>query len=255
MNTESTVRRVVWVTGAGKGIGRALALRLASDGWMVAASARTGADLASLAAEAPGGRIAAYPLDITDETAVRATVAAITGDLGQPDLAVLNAGTHIPISALRFSAADLRALVEVNLMGSANCLAAVLPGFIAARRGTIAMVSSVAGYRGLPTSGGYGATKAALINLCEAFRPELERVGVDLRLINPGFVDTPLTRLNRFPMPFLTTPEAAAAAIVRGLRRRKSEIVFPWRMMVAMKLLRLLPNRLFYAVTRRITPA
>ncbi len=246
--------RVAWVTGAGKGIGRALALRLAHDGWRVAASARTAPDLAALADEAPAGAIVPYPLDITDATDVERTVAAIARDVGPVRLAVLNAGTHTPISALRFAVDDLRKLVEVNLLGTANCLAALLPPMIAARAGTIAVVSSVAGYRGLPTSGGYGATKAALINLCEAFRPELERVGVDLRLINPGFVDTPLTQKNPFPMPFLTTPEKAADAIVRGLKSRKPEIVFPRRMMVAMKLLRLLPNRLFYAVTRRITP-
>ena len=124
-----------------------------------------------------------------------------------------------------------------------------------AAAGEIAVVASMTGYRGLPTAAAYGATKAALINLAEALRPELELHNVSLRLVNPGFVDTPLTRKNRFPMPFLIAADKAAGTILKGLASRRFEITVPRRMAVLMKLLRLLPNRLFLMVARRITPA
>lgn len=245
---------VAWVTGAGKGIGRALSLQLAREGWCVAASARTVDDLASLSAEAAGlkGRIVAYPLDVLDAACIPEAVRRVRRELGEIDLAVLNAGTHIPMSAETFDLAAFRHLVEVNLMGTVGCLAALLPCFIARRGGEIAVVSSVAGYSGLPTSAAYGATKAGLINMCEALKPELDKLGVSLRLICPGFVDTPLTRKNDFRMPFMVTLERAANEIIKGLASRRFEIVFPRRMSFAMKLLRLLPYRLFFALTRRV---
>ncbi len=248
--------QIVWLTGAGKGIGRAVALALAAEGRTVAASARTETDLVSLAAESgsSAGRIVPYPVDMTDEAAVIETVARIEQDLGAIDLAILNAGTHHPISAYDFDTAAFRKLVNTNLLGTVHCLGAVMARFVRRKSGTIAVVSSVAGYRGLPTAAGYGATKAALINMCEALKPELENVGVRLELINPGFVDTPLTRKNDFPMPFMVSPDRAVKEILKGLDSGAFETVFPLRMAVAMKLLRLLPYRLFFMVTRRITP-
>lgn len=247
-------QRRAWVTGAGKGIGRAVALKLAGQGWVVAASARTEADLASLAAAVPAnaGHVVAYPLDMTEAKAVAETVARIEAELGPVDLALLNAGTHRPIGAGDFDLAALRELVDVNLMGTAHGLAALMPRLMARQAGQIAVVASVAGYRGLPTAAGYGATKAALINMCEALKPELEAAGVDLKLVCPGFVATPLTARNRFPMPFLITAEQAADHILAGLGTGRFEIVFPWRMRLAMGLLRLLPDRLFFAVSRRM---
>ncbi len=252
----SNAPKTVWITGAGKGIGRALALKMAGDGWTVAASARTPADLESLAAEVASsnsmGTIHAYPLDIVDEAGNEQVLAQIEKDLGPLSLAVLNAGTHQPMSASEFSVATVRHLVETNLMGTANGLAALLPVFRARQSGRIAVVSSVAGYRGLPTSAAYGATKAALINMVEAMKPELDREGVSISLINPGFVETPLTDKNEFPMPFLVTAEEAAATIYRGLEAGKFEIVFPRRFAFLMKLLRHLPNRLLFSVTSRM---
>ena len=245
-------QRLAWITGAGKGIGRALAKRLATDGWTIAASARTEADLASLADECPEGSVHVFPLDITDLPRTEEVVAAIEDRLGKIDLAVLNAGTHVPMSADDFSAATFRRLVEINLMGTANSLSPLIPRFIARRSGHIAVVASLAGYRGLPTSAAYGATKAGLINMCEALMPELERHGVRLSLVNPGFVETPLTDRNDFPMPFLISVDEAADDIVRGLRRARFETAFPWRFAFLMKLLRLLPDRLFFLITRRM---
>ncbi len=250
---ESARPRVVWITGAGKGIGRAVARRLAQDGWIVAASARTEDDLASLASEFPPGRVHSYPLDVTDLAGTEAILARIEREVGALDLAVLNAGTHIPVGAKDFSVDVVRRLVETNLMGTVHGLAQVIPGFIARGRGHIAVVASLAGYRGLPTAAAYGATKAALINMCEALKPELELHGVRMTLINPGFVETPLTDKNTFPMPFLIPVEEAAERIMRGLGRAHFEVAFPGRFAVLMKLLRLLPDRLFFAVTRRMT--
>ena len=207
------MNRIVWITGAGKGIGRALALAMARDGWTVAASARTQADLLTLAAEAPTGTVHPYVLDVTDEKATALVLEEIGNALGQPDMAVLNAGTHLPMSANNFSVETLRKLVDVNLIGTANGLAALLPLFRARGAGHVAVVASVAGYRGLPSSAAYGATKAALINMCEALKPELDRDGVILSLVNPGF---------------------------------------PWRFAIIMKILRLLPQRLLFALTSRM---
>ena len=124
--------------------------------------------------------------------------------------------------------------------------------FLQRKSGHIAIVSSLAGYRGLPTASAYGATKAALINLAEALRPELEAGGVRLTLINPGFVKTPLTDRNEFAMPFLIPVEDAADAIMRGLKKKAFEIRFPWRLAVVMGLIRIMPYRLFFALTRRM---
>jgi NAD(P)-dependent dehydrogenase (short-subunit alcohol dehydrogenase family) len=245
-------RRVAWITGAGKGIGRALAQRLVADGWTVAASARTEADLDSLAAACPPGTVVPFALDVTNALATARTLDAIVERLGLPDLAVLNAGTHKPMPAETFSAQTLRTLVEVNLMGTANCLEVLIPSFIARKAGHIAVVGSVAGYRGLPTAAAYGATKAGVINMCEALKPELARHGVKLSLINPGFVETPLTDRNDFDMPFLIPAEKAADYIARGLGSDRFETAFPRRFAFIMKLLRILPDRLFFALTKRM---
>ncbi|MEX2311792.1 MAG: SDR family NAD(P)-dependent oxidoreductase [Rhodospirillales bacterium] len=243
---------VAWVTGAGKGIGRALALRLADDGWTVAASARTGQDLESLVADCASGRIHAFPLDITDLKRTTVTIDVIENRLGPLSLVVLNAGTHIPMAAENFSANTVRTLVETNLMGTVNCLERVIHLFIERQSGHIAVVASLAGYRGLPTSAAYGAGKAGLINMCEALKPELEAHHVRMTLINPGFVETPLTDKNDFPMPFLIPVEAAVDYIMRGLRGKNFEVAFPKRFAWMMKILRIMPDRLFFAVTRRM---
>ena len=137
-------------------------------------------------------------------------------------------------------------------MGTVNGLAQLLPRFIGRQSGHIAVVASVAGYRGLPTSAGYGATKAGLINMCEALKPEMERHNLRMTLINPGFVKTPLTDRNAFPMPFLISFDKAVDYIVRGLDGGAFEIAFPRRFALLMKLLRILPNRMLFVLTRRM---
>ncbi|MFL5337578.1 MAG: SDR family NAD(P)-dependent oxidoreductase [Geminicoccaceae bacterium] len=240
----------VWITGASMGIGEALARRLARDGKEVIASARSADRLQALAA-ASDGRIAAWPLDITDHAAVQAEVGRIEALRGPIDVAVLNAGTHQPVSAANFTAAGLQALMEINLMGAAACLEALMPRMVARGHGRIAVVASVAGYRGLPTSAYYGASKAALINLAESLKFDLDRAGVTIQLVDPGFVKTPLTDKNEFPMPFLISAEAAADLIAAGLRSSRFEIAFPRAFVAMLKLLRILPYRLYFPLVAR----
>jgi len=200
------------------------------------------------------GEIRAYRLDVTDSAAVASTIEAIEQDMGPIAQAVLNAGTHRPVHAAGLTAAAFQELAALNLMGRVHCLEALLPNMIARRGGRIAVVASLAGYRGLPTSAAYGMTKAGLINMAEALKPELDGYGIQLQLVNPGFVRTPLTDKNPFPMPFLMEVEDAAEAFYRGLRSDRFEIVFPRRFAYLLKILRSLPAPLAFAVTRRLVP-
>ncbi len=244
--------RVAWITGAGKGIGRALAERLARDGWTVAASARSETDLVCLAAVCPPDSVRPVPFDTTVPHAADTAMARIVEDIGIPDLIILNAGTHRATPVAGFSADAARMVIETNLLGTIHCLDAVMPPLIKRGNGHIAVIASLAGYRGLPYASAYGASKAGLINLCESLRPELDRHGVRLTLVNPGFVKTPLTDLNDFPMPFLIEVEEAVDHILRGLERSAFEVAFPGRFAWLMKLLRIVPYRLFFTVTRRM---
>jgi NAD(P)-dependent dehydrogenase (short-subunit alcohol dehydrogenase family) len=245
---------VAWVTGASSGIGEALALRLARDGRRVVASARGEDALAALAA-ASDGRVAPLPLDVCDAGACARAVAGIEEREGEIGLAVLNAGTHVPMSASDFSVATLRRLAEVNLFGVANCLEPLLARMAARRRGHVAIVASVAGYGGLPTAAAYGPTKAALINMAESLKLDCDRLGIRLQLVDPGFVRTPLTDRNEFPMPFLMPVDEAVEAFVAGLASDRFEIVFPRRFALLLKMLNLLPYPAYFALVRRMTGA
>ncbi|RKQ73289.1 SDR family NAD(P)-dependent oxidoreductase [Oceanibaculum indicum] len=253
MNNAKPDSRLVWITGASYGLGREVALQLARRGDRVAVSARSADKLKGLAGEVPEGLILPYELDVTDGKVTAETVARIEAEHGPIDIALLNAGTHEPVSADDFKAEKLRKLVELNLMGTANCLEPLLATFRNRRRGQIAIVASVAGYRGLPTSAAYGATKAGLINMAESLKPECDRLGVKMQIVNPGFVRTPLTDRNPFPMPFLMEPEDAAAALIRGLDGDGFEITFPKRFTYLLKILRCLPYALYFPMIRRAT--
>lgn len=243
--------RTVWLTGASAGIGEALALQLAKRGDRVIASARGQDKLDALTEKHP--QIATAQVDITDHDAVMNVAKQIEAEHGQIDLAIFNAGTHQPVDAKDFTAAGLRKLIEVNLMGTANCLETVMPGMIARGSGHIAVVASVAGYRGLPTAAYYGASKGGTINMVEALRFDLQRAGVKLQLVNPGFVETPLTDKNEFEMPMIITAEKAADYIAKGLDGGGFEIAFPRRFALIMKLLRLSPYRLYFPLIGRST--
>ncbi|MEK9662692.1 MAG: SDR family NAD(P)-dependent oxidoreductase [Alphaproteobacteria bacterium] len=254
--SETAPIRTAWITGASTGIGRALALRLARNGWRVIASARSQDTLVEVAVESQtlAGTVEPLPLDVTDRYAVQTAAAHILADHGAIDLAVFNAGTHKPVSAANLNPDDFRMLVELNFLGAVNGVAAVLPAMRARGTGHIALVGSVAGYAGLPTAAAYGASKAALINMAEALKPELDAAGIRLQIVNPGFVRTPLTDRNEFSMPFLMEVDDAAERFARGLASDRFEIVFPRRLAWGLKLLRLLPYPLFFALTRRMLP-
>ena len=245
---------IAWVTGASSGIGRQVALDLARAGWTVAATARRAEELQKLAAEAPAGRVVVAAADVTDAQAVAAAARAAETGSGRPiALAILNAGTYVPDSAQAF---DLQAFVQqvtVNLIGTANALASVMPSMIARSRGQIAIVSSVAGYRGLPRAIAYSATKAALIAMAESLKFDLDGAGVMVNVVNPGFVKTPLTDRNDFPMPFLMRVEDASRRIVEGLASGRFEVCFPRRFAYILKAMRLVPYALYFPLVGRTT--
>ena len=237
--------KVVWITGASTGIGREIALQLAAQGVIVAASARSAGKLADL-----GPAIRPYPLDVTDRPAVLATLEAIERDLGPVDLAILAAGTYSPVGVEKFDPAIFELAMATNYGGVVNALAGLLPRMVSRRTGHVAWIASVAGYVGLPKAAAYGPSKAALINLAESLKPDLDSKGVTVSVINPGFVETPLTAQNDFNMPFLMQVPEAARLSIAGLRRRKFEIAYPWRFVFIMKLARLLPYALFFRLIR-----
>jgi short-subunit dehydrogenase len=244
--------RRVWIVGASYGIGAALAERLAEDGNEVWASARSADKLAALAAK-HAGRIHALPLDVTDPATIAAGLRQIEAAGGPPDVVVLNAGSHHPVEAKDFRAADLRKLIELNVMGVANGIEAVLPGMLARNAGRLAIVASVAGYAGLPTSAYYGCSKGGLINMVESLAFDLRKTRVKLQLINPGFVKTPLTDKNDFSMPFLVPAEEAARVIAKGLESDRFEIAFPTAFVLILKILRMLPYRLYFPLVGKST--
>jgi NAD(P)-dependent dehydrogenase (short-subunit alcohol dehydrogenase family) len=238
--------KTVWITGASTGIGREIAIQLAQQGVTVAASARSADKLASL-----GHGIHPFPLDVTDKDAVMAAAAEIETQLGPIDLALFGAGTYAPADIGNLDPAQFATTMSVNYMGVINGLAAVLPRMRKRRAGHIAWIASVAGYRGLPKAAAYGPTKAALINLAESLKPELELLDIKTSVINPGFVETPLTEQNDFKMPFLMQPEEAARLTIEGLKRGRFEIAYPWQFVTMLKIGRLLPYNLYFRMIRR----
>lgn len=250
MASSHTPWRVVWITGASTGIGRTLALRMAGDGIIVAVSARSADKLNELARQSPN--IRAYPLDVTDEQAVAQTFATIEQEHGPVELAILNAGVWHPMTASKYDLAKAKDSMTVNYFGVINALAPVMHAMIARGTGHIALVASVAGYRGLPKSAAYAPTKAALINLAEGLYADLKLKGVKMTVVNPGFVATPMTATNTFPMPFLVTEEVAVDAMYAGLKRGSFEIAFPTRMMLMMKALRILPYGIYFWLNEKI---
>jgi short-subunit dehydrogenase len=247
-------RPIAWITGASSGIGRELALTLIDKGWHVVATARNAQRLDRLAAlPQTGGELTPLAADVTDAGAMARVAARIESELGPLQLAVFNAGDYEPMAVGELDVALIRRLMEVNYLGVVHGVAAVLPAMQARGGGEILINASVAGYRGLPYAAPYGASKAALIAFAESLRTELQDSGVALRVINPGFVKTPLTAKNRFTMPMLITPQQAAAAIAGAVGGKGFEITFPKRFTYILKLLRMLPYALYFPLIRRMT--
>ena len=246
------MKKIAWVTGASKGLGKSITQELLKDGWSVAITSRNLIELEAVAEEFAnfGGEVRAYPLDIADNEEVKRTVNIIERDLGQINLAILNAGTYIRFGADEFSIDLFNKQININLLGTVNCIVAVLNNFKVRKSGHIAVVSSLSAYRGLPYASAYGASKAALSNICESLKPELDNLSIGLSLVHPGFVRTPLTSKNDFHMPFIIDSEVAAKEIVKGIYSKKFEISFPFRFVIIMKLLRILPYWLYFKITK-----
>jgi short-subunit dehydrogenase len=253
MSIPTPADGIAWVTGASSGIGREVAKQLAQSGWTVAISARRAPDLESLAAEHPGKMIVA-PLDITDQDAVAAAVTDIEARAGRPIMrAILNAGTYLRDTGTDFDVARFKVQVDVNLVGTANCIAALLPRLLAAKHGQIGIVGSLAGLSGLPGSVTYSTTKAGLIAMAQSLNFDCRKVGVGMSMILPGFVKTPLTDKNTIPMPYLMEVKDAARVILRGLDAGRFIIAFPGPLAWPLRFLRILPAPLYFALVARGT--
>lgn len=241
----------VWLVGASSGIGEALARHLAKQGAVLALSARRVEPLQEMLALAPDGSLA-LPLDVTDEASVTAAVDSLANQWEQIDLVVWLAGTYTPMRAQSFDLSAARSVMEANILGPLNGLNALLPLMLDRNHGGIALVSSVAGYRGLPKSLVYGPSKAALTNLAEALYIDLRDTNIGVWVINPGFVETPLTAQNDFKMPALISTDEAAEEIIKGFASGRFEIHFPKRFTRLLKIMRTMPYRLYFAAISRL---
>lgn len=232
--------KTYWLVGASEGLGRTLAQRLDAEGARLILSARNADRLESLKSDLSQARV--LPLDVTDTDAVRRAVALI----GDVDGLIYCAGAYEPMRASEWDGDTALTLCDVNFMGALRLLGELVPRFVARGQGDITLVGSLAGYRGLPAAIGYGASKAALISLAETMRFDLKGTGVVVRVVNPGFIKTRLTRKNRFRMPMLMSPEDAAARVMQALTRRRFRTDFPAPFSWAIRALAILPDWLVY---------
>jgi len=240
----------IWITGASSGIGRALAIKFSNQGWQVAASARRENLLNDLNKNNPN--IHAFVLDVKDEKSVRNVFQNILQKFETLDICVFATGIHDPEAEKKLSSEKIREIMETNFFGTLNCIMAVNSFFREKKDGHIAIVSSVAGYRGLPAASGYCASKAALTSLAESLYFDFKRKNVKVSLISPGFIKTPMTDRNTFPMPMIKSPEYAAEKIFVGLTKKNSfEIHFPKSFTILLKLLKIMPNWLFFWLVER----
>lgn len=243
--------RVCWLVGASTGIGRATASALHARGATVVVSARSAATLEAFVLAHPGS--AAIALDATDRGAMRAAALRIVAEHGRIDLVSYCAGYYKPMRATAFDLDDALKHEQVNYVGALHLLDAVLPTLLRQRHGHLSLVSSISGYRGLPKALAYGPTKAALINLAQTLWLDLSERGIGVSVVNPGFVETPLTAQNDFKMPALLTPEQAADEILAGWAAGRFEIHFPKRFTLWVKALSHLGDASYFRAVRRAT--
>ena len=248
-NRDRKIWKHVWVIGASSGIGSDLAVQLAEKAEMVCISARREEKLEEIARQA--SNINSLPVDINNHDQVRSVVESFRENNVFPDLVVISSGVWKPVKLPNLDLEDFRHGMETNYISVINILSHLIPVMAQAGKGHIGLVGSVAGYRGMPNAGAYAPTKAALINLAECLRPQLNKMGIILSMINPGFVETPMTSVNEFPMPFLMKSTDAAAVIVKGLAKQKYEIAFPLRLVLMLKLARAMPNELYFWLIRK----
>ena len=236
-------QKKIWVTGASTGIGKAVAEKFSKEGWKVAISARREELLKDIAKD---NNIFAYPLDVTNENKVDEIFKKILEDFKSIDLCIFNAGTYDPKLEKEINPEQIRKTMEVNFFGVVNCVKSVEEYFKNKKNGHISIVSSIAGYRGLPNSSGYGPSKAALSNLTESLYFDFKKYNIKISLISPGFIKTPMTDKNKFRMPFIKSPEFAAEKIYNGLVKSNAfEITFPKQLTTLFKFFKVLPNRMY----------
>ena len=236
-------QKKIWITGASSGIGKALAEKFASEGWKVAASARRKGILDEMSNHE---NIFSYPLDVTNQDQIKISFEKIIEDFKGLDLCVFSSGTYDPKLEQEINVKQNKFVMETNFFGVLYCINAVENYFKNKKNGHISIVSSVAAYRGLPNSSGYGPSKAALTNLTESLYFDFKKHNVRISLVSPGFIKTPLTDKNEFPMPFIKSPEFAAEKMFNGLTKSKAfEIHFPKALTILLKIFRVLPYKIY----------
>ena len=244
------VDKVIWITGASSGIGKALAIKFAKEGWKVAISARRENLLNEIAKTY--NDIFPYPLDVTDSKKCELVFNSIKEKFKNVDISVFSTGIHDPKSEKSLDLNKVRQIMEVNFFGTINSVNAVYKYYKERKSGQISIVSSVAGYRGLPTGGAYCASKSALTSFTESLNFDMKRNNVRVSLISPGFIKTPMTDQNDFPMPMIKTPEFAAEEIYNGLVKKNAfEIHFPKSFTFIMKILQILPNWAYFKLVEK----
>ena len=243
-------KKVIWITGASSGIGKALAIKFAESNWIVAASARRENLLDEL--KHINENIHSFPLDVTEIDKCKLTSKKIIERFGNIDICVFGTGMHDPKSEKKFNLEKIREIMEVNYFGTMNSINSVYEYFSKKQNGQISIISSVAGYRGLPAAGAYCASKAALTSFAESLYFDMKMKNVRVSLISPGFIKTPMTDQNDFPMPMIKSPEFAANEIFKGLTIKKGfEIHFPKAFTYFLKFLQILPSGLYFKLVSK----
>ena len=236
-------QKKIWITGASSGIGKALTEKFAAEGWKVAASARRKEILDKMSEHE---NIFSYPLDVTNQDQIKNSFEKIIEDFNGLNLCVFSSGTYDPKLEQEINVVQNKFVMETNFFGVLYCIKAVENYFKNKKDGHISIVSSIAAYRGLPNSSGYGPSKAALTNLTESLYFDFKKYNVRISLVSPGFIKTPLTDKNEFPMPFIKSPEFAAEKMFNGLTKSKAfEIHFPKALTVLLKIFRVLPYKIY----------
>ncbi len=246
------MKKLVFVTGASSGIGKALSVKFANNGWTVIASARRLDLLKKLDKESINlNTIIPIRMDISNKKTVSSQVNKTIKKYGIPDIVLLNAGTNNPNSKKIFSLAETEQIFKINFFGTLNCLQALLPFLKKKNNSQVIFMSSVAGYRGLPYAAAYCSSKSAITTFAESIYNQCKNLGIAIRVINPGFVKTPLTDKNKFKMPMIMSVERAADIMYKKIIfSKKFEINCPWLFCFIMKILRILPNRLYFSLTQ-----
>ncbi|MFN2532537.1 MAG: SDR family NAD(P)-dependent oxidoreductase [Pyrinomonadaceae bacterium] len=245
--------KVVLITGASSGIGRELALQLAQSGARLALLARRADALQETvsAIEAHGGVAVTAVADVRDAERVRLAIEESVTKIGPLDLLIANAGVAITGHATALSPADIANVISTNVIGAANCVTAVLPDMVERHSGHLVAISSLAGYRGLPKSSAYGASKAAVSSFFESLRLDLTGTGVDVTIIHPGFIKTPLTAGRQAKMPFLMELDDAVKKMIHAMEQRRKSVAFPWPLASLVRLGLIMPSFMYDRIAVR----